>query len=145
MTEIEAAKRWLHATLKASSTLCALIGGSSAPRIYDTMPPQTTPAAALPYVIYQLQTPGNDLATVSTTRIWASGLYLVRGIAEWPYTNLDAIAEALDGALHGKSGTVSDGTVYACVRERPFELNDYEEGLQIRQLGGLYRILSRGG
>jgi hypothetical protein len=138
VTAINAGKRWIHAQLAASTALTTLVSG----RIYDTVVPDLVPPAALPYVVYQFQG-GADLMTNGAARVWQSGIYLVRGVARFPYANLDAIAQTIDVALHALAGSVAAGTVYACVREQPFELDETTEGVQYRHLGGLYRAFSK--
>ena len=137
MSEINAALRWIDAKLRASAALVAIT-----PRIYDSGAIQTTPAVALPYVVYQYQG-GSDLMTNGTIRIWANALYLVRGVAVFPYTNLDAIAVEIDTALHGLGGTVAAGTVYSATRQQPFEMYETSDGVRYKHMGGIYRIYSR--
>ena len=40
MNEPIAADQWIYSTLKADAALTAVIGGASAPRIYNTQAPQ---------------------------------------------------------------------------------------------------------
>ncbi len=141
MSEINAALRWIDSKLRGSVTLCSYIGVAT-PRIYDSQVIQTTPAVALPYVVYQYQG-GSDLMTNGTFRIWANALYLVRGVAVFPYTNLDAIAVAIDVALHGLGGTIAAGVVHSCTRQQPFEMNETSDGVRYKHLGGIYRIYSK--
>jgi len=49
----------------------------------------------------------------------------------------------VDAVLHGASGTATDGTVIACVRERAFEMVEMTDGVQYRHLGGIYRVLAQ--
>ena len=58
MNEPVAADQWIYSTLKADSTLTALIGGSTSPRIYNEQVPQNgTPI--WPCVVYQMQSAVN--------------------------------------------------------------------------------------
>ena len=138
-TETVLAETWLYATLKANTTLTALIGGSSAPRIYSAVIPQ---GAALPAVVFQ-QMSGEDLLTLNAYRVWSDLVYLVKGIAQaGGFVALDVIAAQIDTALHRTSGT----GVASCYRERPFSYVETDEagsGQQFRHLGGIYRIKAR--
>jgi hypothetical protein len=141
MSEVNAALRWIDSKLRASVTLCSYIGVAT-PRIYDGVVIQATPAIALPYVVYQYQG-GSDLMTNGTFRIWANALYLVRGVAVFPFTSLDAIAVAIDTALHGLGGTIAAGTVYSATRQQPFEMYETTDGVRYKHMGGIYRIYSK--
>lgn len=55
------------------------------------------------------------------------------------------LADALDGALHGKSGSVSGLQVIKCVRLEPFTLLEVlDTGVHYRHAGGLYRTIVQG-
>jgi hypothetical protein len=51
-----------------------------------------------------------------------------------------SIADRIDAALHGKSGSVAAGTVHACVRDEPIEYTEVMDGVTYQHLGGLYRV-----
>ncbi len=136
--ETHAAERWLGATLKADGQLAALVGT----RIYNTRRPAD---AALPCVIFQLQTPGADFLGVGAVRIWTPLLYLVYGLAEQEsYAGvLASIAGRIDAVLHGQSGSNDAGTIWACVRQRPFRAPEVFAGREYRKSGGFYDMRVR--
>jgi hypothetical protein len=57
--------------------------------------------------------------------------------------DLATIANRIDAVLHAKSGINAAGTIWTCVRERPFQMAEVFEGREVRRLGGLYRIQAR--
>lgn len=58
-------------------------------------------------------------------------------------TPLVVLADALDGALHNKSGTVDGMEVMSCLRLEPFSmLEPLDSGVFYRHAGGLYRTLT---
>lgn len=141
MNEPFAVDTWIYSTLKADSTLTALIGGSTTPRIYNPLAPQeTTPV--YPMVLIQMQS-AVDMMGVGPYRIWSDMLYLVRGVHETTSYggNLLTIAERIDTVLHAAaSATNAYGIVWNCVREQPFRLPDVRDGRNFRHFGGIYRI-----
>ena len=137
--ETNAAEQWLSTTLKADATLAGLVST----RIYNTRrPSKDTP---FPCVIFQLQAAGDDLMVLGGVRVWASLLYLVRGISEQTSYegNLASIANRIDAVLHAQSGSATAGTIWVCARERPFQMSEIVDGRTFAHLGGLYRIQAR--
>jgi hypothetical protein len=133
---------WIYDTLKADAALTALIGGSSTPRIYSDVVPQD---ATFPCVRFDY-TAGRDVrgGTLASTRIMVSGLYLIRGIAQQKGYGgtLATIADRIDANFRASSGgpAGSDGVVFSAVREEPFRMQENDNGVQWRHLGGIYRI-----
>lgn len=134
MSEVVTADKWLVQTLKTDATLMGLVTN-----VY-THPVQ--PGAQLPYVLLTEQSVG-DLMALGAHRVWVNGLWVVRAIFEsssWA-GNLEIAANRIDAVLHAKSGSVTGGNVWACVREQPFRLAEDNSGQSIRHLGGIYRLL----
>lgn len=92
-------------------------------------------------VVYK-QLAGTDVAVVGSERIATEFVYEV--VAVGPGRNISAVIEAatlIDAALEGQSGTVADGGVLQCFRERIINLAYRGEDLSMRQvLGGIFRI-----
>ena len=128
VNETPRAENWLFLTLAAAiPTVIA----------YSTIAPE---GVAQPFIVYSQQSP-SDLMGVGPARIWASFLYLVKVSGQInSYLPLKATADAIDTALHGASGTVADGAILDCIRERPFSLVEVTNGVEWRHLGGLYRL-----
>ncbi len=134
-SEPNIAANWIYSTLAADATLAGLVGT----RIYEDVRPNTV--TAFPYIVFQLQSPGNDLLGVGPRRVWSELLYVVRGIAQGTlYTgNLTLIANRIDALLHGKQAAVTGGYI-RCWRERPFRRAERTDERDYRHLGGEYRI-----
>jgi hypothetical protein len=133
--ETSAAERWLVTVLKADAALTAVVGQ----RVYNTRVPSN---GQFPCVLFQLQAASNDFVALGGVRVWASLVYLVRGIAEQASFegNLATIADRIDIVTHAASGTNVAGTVWTCIRERPFQLVEVTEGREFRHLGAILRI-----
>lgn len=134
MAEIVTAETWLYSKLHGDSTLLALCTGG----VFTWPVPATY---TQPYVLYQMQS-GMDIRGNGPGRIGVNGLWLVRAVFEaMSYAgNLQSAANRIDTLLQAASGTATGGTVWACVREQPFQLVEVADGRQFRHLGGLYRI-----
>jgi hypothetical protein len=135
--ETNAIEQWLTATLKADAQLATKVST----RVFNTRRTDKT----LPCVLFQMQSPGNDLVMLGGVRVWAAPLYAVYGLAEQASYegDLATIANRIDAVLHAKSGINAAGTIWTCVRERPFQMAEVFEGREVRRLGGLYRIQAR--
>lgn len=135
--ETYTADKWLYATLTGDTTLMALVTG-----VYTWPVPQDT---ALPYVLFQEQS-ARDMQGMGPMRIWSTGTWLVRIVAEtrsWGGA-LETAANRLDVLLQAQSGTVTGGgRVFVCVREQPFRLVETVQSRQFRHMGGMYRIMAR--
>lgn len=131
--ETVTADRWLYATLTGDVTLMGLVTG-----VYTWPVP---PTALLPYVLYQEQT-ATDVQPLGGSRIMVNGLWLVRVVADaYNWTSMEPIANRIDVLLQGKGGSVAQGNVWACVRERPFRMiEETSQRGQYRHLGGVYRL-----
>lgn len=135
MNETIIADTWLYSVLSSDAATAAIVGT----RIYGDIADQD---AAYPYIVYQMQSPGNDVSVIGMHRIFATPLYLVRVIeATNGYSdNAIVVANRIDALLHRASGAVSGGYNIATNRERPFRLTEIANGRQVRHLGGLYRL-----
>lgn len=114
----------------AIGRLAALVSG----RVYSRVAP---PGAVYPLIIVQEQSPGVDLMVVGAARLWTDPLLLAKAVDRADsWSTLAPIADAIDAALHDTAA----GTVWSCVRERPFSLVETPNGVQYRHLGGFYRL-----
>ena len=129
--ELVTIETWLYARLASNA-----VGVAS--RVYADVAPR---GATFPLVIFQLQTPG-DVMTLNGARIMTQGTWLVKAVMPTQsYADLSAIVALIDSRLHRQRYTTAGtGTVLACVRESPFQLNEVTDGLPIKYLGGMYRI-----
>lgn len=136
LNEELATAEWIVSQVENDATLA-----SAGVHAYNGVIPDE---AGLPAVRFHVQgrldTRGasTPAARIMTTIDWL--IVLVReglGIAA-----LVPLANALDGALHDKSGSTTAVQILKCVRLEPFTLLDIgDTGLQYRHAGGLYRTI----
>jgi hypothetical protein len=109
-------------------------------RVWSDVAPQGVP---FPYIITQSQS-AVDVIAIGPIRVMANTIYLVKGIAQGQYYSpaLVSIANRIDSLLQAqKADSVSGGgRIVSCVRQRPFRLTEATNGVQYRQLGGIYDI-----
>lgn len=133
MIETPRAFEWLYQTLSADPILSGYVDS----RIYRNLAPQK---AEMPYVILQYQG-GHDVRGVGPGRVMAQIIYVVKVVGPAAqYTALKAIADRVDGILHGASGQVADGEILGCVRETSLDYEEMQAGVRYQHLGGQYRL-----
>jgi len=127
---------WLQATLLADSGVNAITTD-----IFQDRAPST---AAYPFIVIQNQL-ATDVMGVGTARIITDTSFIVKSIAQSEtYTSLIPLSEAIDLALHGTTGSLSGGSVFACVREESFRFSETEDGDHFKHLGGVYKLQLQG-
>jgi hypothetical protein len=96
-----------------------------------------------PFVVFS-EMSGIDLMTVDSARIWTNFLYLVEVVGQTAsFVDLRPAAGRVDVLLHRASGTVTSGTIWACVRERVIRrLEPAPGGQQYRRAGAMYRLVA---
>lgn len=130
-------ERWLKTTLAASGAVTAIVGSGANARIYADTAPANSP---FPLIVFGFMS-ASDVMEVGQTRFMGRATYLVRGIGQTRSKQaLEALAAAIDAALHRQGGSVTGGVVLSCTREEPFSLAEQLDGVDYRHLGGLYRI-----
>jgi len=140
--ETVVAEQWLYATLSGDATLRGYLTDG----VNGVHMDMIRQGGGFPAVLIG-NLSGEDLDAIGggATRIWTDMLYVVRGVAAGSsYAGtLASISQRIDALLHYKSGTATDGTVWACRRERPFRMAEVGPGgEQYRHLGSIYRILA---
>lgn len=134
MAETARIRAFIYTTLTTDPTLQGLIGT----RCYHAVAPA---GAQYPFVVFQMLSGGNDLLGVGTTRIWSAPLFIIKAVCKGTSTGpVEPVANRIDQLLHAKSGTVTNGVIWECVRERPFDLPTVEDGVSYQQLGGEFRF-----
>lgn len=127
--------QWLYERLHGDATLMALVTD-----VYSYPAPA---GATLPYVLIQEQLV-SDVRGVGSARIGVRGAWLVRGVVDtssWGGA-MTQIADRIDVLLQAKSGSVTGGSIWGCVRIRPFRLSETYAGRSIRHLGGVYEVFA---
>lgn len=123
---------WLYATLTGDAALMAEVTD-----VHSTSRPQ---GSQLPAVVFEWLA-GRDVTYVNGIRVWHSGVWIVKAVAQTSsWSDLDAAAERIDALLHRQSGTGAGGTVFTSTREAPFRSSYSDEGVHYRELGGRFRI-----
>lgn len=137
------ADTWLYETLTGDTALMAEVNG-----VHST---QASQAVALPYVVFEWLA-GTDVMYVNAHRVWHSGVWVVRAVAQTgSWNDLSAAADRIDVLLHRESGFPTGwvdvwsagwviGRVFSSVRESAFRNAYSDEGRQYRELGGRFRI-----
>jgi len=131
---------WVYAELSGDSQLATLVSG----RVYEAQAPK---GAEYPMVLFHVQATAPDVIAVGTFRIFSEVVLTVRAISAGSgYGGCREIAKRVDEVLHGGRGSTEYGTVLSCYRERPIKLPPESVGdLQYWALGGVYRVIARGG
>lgn len=139
MGYLDATLTWMLARLRADTALTGLLAAPDA--IYTDAGPD---GAALPFVIVQLQSPGQDVGAAPSTRVLTAGTWLVKAVVRGrSYAPAVPIDARLDAVLQGAQGTTPAGTVFGCVRTAPFSLAEDTPTVKYRHLGGTYRVAAR--
>jgi hypothetical protein len=92
-------------------------------------------------IVFQQQTT-SDVLGVEAQRIMTNSEWLVRVMGTGPsFVPIQAVASRVDALLHRASGAAPNGgLVGACWRVAPFRLVEDVEGVQVRHLGGIFRV-----
>ena len=137
MIEVARALEWIYTTLSTDTTVANLIDD----RIYDGVVPQ---GSAYPLIIFNHQG-GADARGVGVYRAFDNSLYQVKAVAQSEsYSEATEIADAIDEALQGASGTADGGYIGPAVREQTLMLTEVGKGgIQYRSVGGLYRLAAQ--
>lgn len=135
---------YLYGKLNVASVTNAL---GSASRIYESEIPQnpiTGQTALFPCVVFHLQSSIDTFGT-GAVRIFARPLWTVRVIVDDDtYKNASVIFSLVDAVLQNTSGTVTNGSVYACYRESQMRYSEPKPGGgYFRMIGGIYRLECR--
>ena len=139
MAEMTVGDAWIYATLKADATLTALIGGSSAPRIYRAMAPLN---ATFPCVVFFYQPGGQDVRGTGTYNIMVNSNWVIKALdRDGSASDAATVAARVYTLLHGKSGSATGGAVLACTREEPISYVELLDGALYQHVGGVYKIV----
>lgn len=135
------AQRWLYSKLSTDSQLLAAIGNDKS-RICAE---QISEGVRLPAVVFNLLSAEDLRHWDAQALFWTDCVYAVKGVAQTAsFGDLATIAARIDGVLHGASGSVTGGVVYAAVRLRPLQYAETGPGgEQYRHLGGVYRVYAK--
>lgn len=130
---------WVAGRLATKAAALNAISLGLSGRIYEDFAPED---AAYPFIIFQCQSPPRDIRGVGVTRVMVDTLYIVKAVAQvLSYAPLAPVAAVIDEAMTAASGSpVSDGNVFASVRQEQFAMVEIDSGKQYRHFGGQYQI-----
>lgn len=139
-----AAEQWIRSTLSAGTALCALIGGTAAPRIWAHEVPGGGGGTAYPAIVIAPYTE-SDYMAVNGARQATEIVMRVRAVAAGQSMGpAGTIAAMVDGLLHGAAGTATlmggTATVLQCVRTAPFAMMTEEQGRRYNHVGAVYEL-----
>lgn len=142
--ELSIIDNWLYTTLTGDETLTGLVGT----RVFDSLIPKQDDGEPqpMPYIVFNLQAPGNDVIAVGNYRIYSHALYTVRAVNVGSgYGVVRSIVAGIDAALHNQRTTTEYGIVLNCHRERPLKLPPEQGAGEIIywSAGGIYRIMAK--
>lgn len=120
----------IYDKLAGHAALAALVGT----RIYRQEAP---PDATYPLVIYQHQAGGDDNETPARA---LSPLYGIRGVSKVSADEAGDVADAIDGAMHMQTLTVTGWTNYWTARTSLLRYTENTESTQKWHAGAFYRI-----
>ncbi len=127
---------WIQATLLADVDVSAITTD-----IYQDRAPKD---ATYPFIVIQSQL-STDVMGVGTSRIITDSMFIVKSIAQSEtYTPLIPLSKAIDIALHGATGSLAGGSVFACIRDESFRFSETEDGDHFKHLGGVYKLQLQG-
>lgn len=138
--EISRTRKWIYDALKADSTLTALIGGSSNPRIYFGLAPE---GAALPYVIYNLQS-SFDVQGLCIPRIATLPTFQIKVVCDGaPTANVRTIADRIDAVIGEAVTQISQNYVFSGRRQSAIEYIEpkRDSSSYFTHSGGLYGLI----
>lgn len=136
MNEEAAAQEYVRALLEADTVLGGQVNGVWLRSVAGSAP--------FPAIKIDRQE-GIDLMVVGLHRVWASMLFLVRGIVHWKgtgqpdWTDVRFIADRIDAVLHDHEGQNAEIQVHA-FREEPWTDETIESGDLFLHAGGMYRV-----
>lgn len=137
--EIGRVEAWLFDTLSNDPALGAEVVGG----FFSEVASGLNPDEDYPIVVWRLLTP-TDVRGVGAARVMIRADYVVVAIdafsAAGSYSTIGTAADRIDAVLHGKDGTADDGTIFSCTRREPFASTLTDQGIQYRELGGVFRI-----
>lgn len=132
MQESAIALEWLYTTLSEDDALLSYAPGG----VWRALAPDGT---TTPFVIIAFQS-GMDVLSMNVVRLMTDVLFQVKVVGPALITSqLFNAADEIDTLLKRASGTVTGGTVLACYRESPLQLDELVNGEVWSNIGGLYR------
>jgi hypothetical protein len=120
----------------------SLAGITGVTGVYEGLAPVDAP---YPFIVFQYQSSYDATGMGPSARIMIDADYIVRVITESAsFADMETIAEAIDTAIEGQSGSVTGGVVLGVARKEQYRDVEQYQNQTIRHLGGRYRIVAQG-
>lgn len=140
MNELYRAHKWIYDKLAADSSVIAAVED----RIYFEQAPE---GAEYPFVLFALQSGGQDVRGNCTTRLMAKPLYQIKLITDGLPSANDATAiyaavDAIDALFQEAVTEISETLVFSARREFPIYYQEPKENSSgfLVHTGGAYRL-----
>lgn len=135
--ELIAMDDWIVSTLSSASDVTDIVGT----RIFSEQMPKDV---KFPYVIFNTMAT-NDALTQDQVTVLVMADYQIKGVDRASsYNTLAPLSAAIYAALHRQGGTVTDGYIHRCSRQRTIKYPEVRENVHYRHLGGMYRLWVEG-
>lgn len=110
--------------------------------VYEDNAPQGATQADSLWIEFELMAPGADVAEIAEQRIWTEFAFRITACCRGRSTKaLEAVADEIYSRLHRSNGTVAGGDVISATRSDEVVGNDLAQGIEYRQLGGIYNLI----
>lgn len=139
--EITRIAQWLKAKLSADSTITAACA-DGANGIHWS---KVTPKGHFPAVVFNFQG-GSDIRGAGPLRIGVNGVWIVKAVVAGRDALLaQPLADRIDTLLQASSGSADGASIFACVRDAPFYMDEHDADTRqdYQHLGGRYRVLAQ--
>lgn len=132
MNELALMDEWIYGRLMANAAIQAACGD----RIFRSLAPDD---ATEPLIVYEAE-PSTDVAFIGAARVQVNVDYTIRAITRgMSFNEANAIADAIDAAIHDAKDTVQ-GRAVAASRTRPVSYTTTEKDTRFNHAGGVYRL-----
>lgn len=130
---------WIEAVLTTDSGIATAFSGYTADsvRVFEDVAPEGTD---YPFITWAVQTQQDTVGAIGmNSRLMQNVNYIVKATAAVSsYRTLKPLADAIDAALDGASGTPTGGLVHGCKRVNEYRQSQQVGGQMIRELGGIF-------
>lgn len=139
--EISRIAQWLTATLSDDTTMQAF-NADGADGVHFG---RVSPGGKFPATVFNFQG-GSDVRGAGPLRIGVNGVWVVKAVTEGNnILDAQAGADQIDVLLQASSGSADGADIFACVRDAPFYLDEYDPATKksYQHVGGRYRIFAQ--
>jgi hypothetical protein len=136
MNEIHRAQKWIRGKLAGDAQITAVVGT----RIFAD---QARELADFPYVLFAMQTGGQDTRGVGTVRLMSLPLFQIKVVTDGPPSaDVYTVADRIDELFQNAVTEISDSFVFSSRRESPVEYPEPKRDSSefFVHYGGSYRL-----